>query len=325
MSSPKISFHAAVFCCVMLCGQASSLQAQNTDQPAYYFDGNEVVFVFDVRNYRKLLEGKDSAQVDFADLRIDQVAISGNFNNWSKKGWHMVRTGEYLFELRKHILSFNDAFPIEFKYIINGKHLVNPEKIPPDGKKLSNDLLKEVYQLNLSVLEVSDNGKQRFFLRGHPAAKEVILTGSFNGWDEHAIKMQKTSEGWELRANLPPGRYEYKFIVDGEWMHDKTSKEFVQNEHGTLNSVMHVTKPVQFNLSGFNTAKEVYVAGSFNDWNPHGAKLSHIQGLWTTTISLTGGKHHYKFIVDGVWMTDPVNPVVENDGNGNLNSVLFVH
>jgi Glycogen recognition site of AMP-activated protein kinase len=41
-------------------------------------------------------------------------------------------------------------------------------------------------------------------------------------------------------------------------------------------------------------------------------------------IDLLPGRHTYKFIVDGIWMTDPANPVDEDDGNGNINSVPVV-
>jgi hypothetical protein len=47
--------------------------------------------------------------------------------------------------------------------------------------------------------------------------------------------------------------------------------------------------------------------------------------VWTTTLDIPGGKQHYKFIVDGDWILDAKNPLVEDDGMGNLNSVLFVY
>ncbi len=39
---------------------------------------------------------------------------------------------------------------------------------------------------------------------------------------------------------LLPGRYEYKFVVDGHWIPDPNALENVLNPHGTLNSVMEV-------------------------------------------------------------------------------------
>ena len=137
--------------------------------------------------------------------------------------------------------------------------------------------------------------------------------------------MKRVSGGWELRADLPPGRYEYKFIADGTWLHDPISKENVVNEHGTLNSVLFVTVPVEFKLTGFPLAKKVILTGSFVDWNEQKIKMRLENGSWVASLPLAGGKHHYKFIIDGHWITDPTNPIIEKDVSGNLNSVLFVH
>ncbi len=292
---------------------------------AYYFDGPEIVFVFDVRDYAKALQTKGKDKVDFADLHINDVAISGKFNDWSKKGWHMEKKGAYVFELRKSILDFNDVFPLEFRYIINGKYIAEQNGNSVNEKNYSNDFLREVYKLDLSVLKCTDQGNTRFFLKGFPQAKEVVLAGTFNGWDEHTTLMQKTTDGWELKADLPPGRYEYKFIVDGEWMPDPANKERVQNEHNTFNSVLNITTPVTITLQGFPHADKVIITGSFVDWNENKIKMTSINGVWTSTLQLVSGKHQYKFIVDGKWYTDPANPIIEDDGKGNQNSILFVH
>ncbi len=52
----------------------------------------------------------------------------------------------------------------------------------------------------------------------------------------------KRKEGgrWETVLALAPGRYEYKFVVDDEWIHDPNARENVPNEEGSLNSVMEV-------------------------------------------------------------------------------------
>lgn len=302
----------------------ADVYAQPTN-PAYRFEGEEVIFEFDIRNYAKELLGENALKVDFADLGIYEVALTGDFNNWSKKGWKMEKKDEFIYMLRKPIQEFNDAFPIEFRYIINGRFLASPEGDITDPRQFNDDFLEDIYKLDLGVIKVVENGNTLFRLDGYTNRKEVILAGTFNGWNEHAIKMNKTATGWELRADLPPGRYEYKFIADGEWLHDPKAKENVRNEHQTLNSVLRITLPVTFKLSGFPDAKKVIIAGSFNDWHEHKEAMQLINGVWTTTLQLTGGKHTYKFIVDGKWMTDPGNPLLENDGYGNINSILFVY
>ncbi|HZV69939.1 MAG TPA: glycogen-binding domain-containing protein [Saprospiraceae bacterium] len=309
---------------VLLWVTPAMTKAQQAANP-YYLDGEDVVFVFDVRNYAKALQSQNKEKVDFADLKIHDVAISGKFNAWSKNGWHMEKKGEFVFELRKKILDFNDAFPLEFRYIINGKYIADLNQNEGKNKNYSDEFLRDVYKLDLSVLKCTDQGNTRFFLKGYPLAKEVILAGTFNGWDEHTTLMQKTADGWELKADLPPGRYEYKFIVDGIWMHDPVNKEHVLNEHGTLNSVLNVSVSVTFNLKGFPDARKVILTGSFVNWNENKIMMTNVNGVWTTTLQLSGGKHLYKYIINGQWHTDPTNPIVEDDGKGNLNSVLFVH
>jgi hypothetical protein len=39
---------------------------------------------------------------------------------------------------------------------------------------------------------------------------------------------------------LPPGRHEYKFVVNGEWCVDANCAECVPNDQGSLNSVVTV-------------------------------------------------------------------------------------
>lgn len=299
------------------------LAGQDT-APSYYIDGQQVVFVFDIRQYMRALDLDTAGTLDFRDLGIEKVAISGNFNAWNEKGWRMTRTSEFTYELRKPLKAFNDRFPLEFRYLINGRTADEFASRKSDGKSYGDDFFKAIYLLDLSVIEVADSGRVRFLLRSHPNAQQVILTGNFNGWNEEAIHMKKTDAGWELRADLPPGRYEYKFIADGEWLHDPENPDRVKNEHDTYNSVLYVTTPVLFTLHGFEEAGQVFLAGSFNQWREKELAMVRVGDQWMITIPLAGGKHHYKFIVDGQWMTDPDNPVLEDDGFGIKNSVLFV-
>jgi hypothetical protein len=71
--------------------------------------------------------------------------------------------------------------------------------------------------------------------------ERVSLSGDFNGWSPEATHMKRHDDGhWETTIELAPGRYEYKFVRDGEWMPDLLARENVLNLHGTLNSVIQV-------------------------------------------------------------------------------------
>ncbi len=74
-----------------------------------------------------------------------------------------------------------------------------------------------------------------------PGAGEVLLTGSFNAWDEAGQPLKKGKSGiWKLKLKLPPGRHEYRYIVDGQWVTDPCCGETVDNGHGERNSVIVV-------------------------------------------------------------------------------------
>jgi len=73
-------------------------------------------------------------------------------------------------------------------------------------------------------------------------------------------------------------------------------------------------------------AEIVYLAGTFNEWQPRKNPMHSPDGgrAWTLTLALEPGVYQYKFVVNGTeWYPDPQAPIVD-DGNGNLNSVLWV-
>lgn len=74
-----------------------------------------------------------------------------------------------------------------------------------------------------------------------PQAKKVSLAGSFNSWNTRALSAKKDSRGnWEVKVNLKPGKYEYKFFVDGSWLSDPNCTYRVPNSFGTENCVIEI-------------------------------------------------------------------------------------
>lgn len=72
-------------------------------------------------------------------------------------------------------------------------------------------------------------------------AREVCVAGSFNDWKPAATPMVVLDNGrWLKKLPLPPGRYEYRLVVDGQWIDDPLAKEFVPNPHGGRNGVVIV-------------------------------------------------------------------------------------
>jgi 1,4-alpha-glucan branching enzyme len=93
-----------------------------------------------------------------------------------------------------------------------------------------------------SVSEKSERGPEKplDFRADFPGAKTVALAGSFNYWDPTRNPMQRDAKGWKTTVWLPPGRYEYKFVVDGQWCDDPKARECAPNPFGGTNGVLRL-------------------------------------------------------------------------------------
>ncbi len=82
---------------------------------------------------------------------------------------------------------------------------------------------------------------------------------------------------------------------------------------------------VHFELSA-PQARSVALAGSFNGWRTDAVSMTRgAGGMWSVTIPLAVGEHHYDFVVNGTqWVPDPTAHVQVDDGFGGQNSVIVV-
>ncbi len=75
----------------------------------------------------------------------------------------------------------------------------------------------------------------------HPGARSVCLAGTFNNWQPEGTAMAAVGSGkWAKDVSLLPGTYEYRYVVDGQWMEDPQAKKSAPNPFGTWNSVLTV-------------------------------------------------------------------------------------
>ena len=74
-----------------------------------------------------------------------------------------------------------------------------------------------------------------------PDAKTVCVAGSFNEWKPETSPLAPLGNGrWAGDLAIKPGRHEYLFVVDGQWLPDPNARESVQNPFGGKNSVLVV-------------------------------------------------------------------------------------
>jgi hypothetical protein len=69
----------------------------------------------------------------------------------------------------------------------------------------------------------------------------VFVVGDFNAWKPDATPLIAQGGGkWAKDVLLAPGRYEYRYVVDGQWVDDANAKSTVSNPHGGRNAVLEV-------------------------------------------------------------------------------------
>jgi 1,4-alpha-glucan branching enzyme len=72
-------------------------------------------------------------------------------------------------------------------------------------------------------------------------ASRVFLVGDFNDWNPGATRMRRMKDGtFRARLDLEPGEYQYKFVVDREYLADPGAERTVADPYGGLNGVIVV-------------------------------------------------------------------------------------
>jgi len=161
-------------------------------------------------------ETVDFKLTGYEDAR--QVFVAGDFNKWKPNELLMKKeNGIWLLPL---ILP---AGNYQYKFVVDGKWITDPTN-PFKGHEGN------------SFTAVKPN--YTFHLKGHGNAKKVILSGTFNDWTEDGYTMEHIGDEWTISLNLKPGKYLYKFIVDGNWITDPDNKLWEQNAPRTGNSVL---------------------------------------------------------------------------------------
>jgi chromosome partitioning protein len=71
-------------------------------------------------------------------------------------------------------------------------------------------------------------------------------------------------------------------------------------------------------------ASRVVLAGDFNGWNPHGGEMERVGDVWRKALQLAPGRYRYRYVIDGIWTNDPLNPAVHPSPFGGEDSVVVV-
>ncbi len=253
-------------------------------------------------------------QFDLADLDLKNFLKTHRPDSLQRLGWKVESNNEAGVVISKTLEPFSGLSKLDDKIFFK-------DRFSPLFPVVSSDVIYGVNRFRNKQPFPVINSTVRFFLRNNKNANQVVLAGSFNNWKPDQLYMKKTDSGWIYEVKLGPGKYWYKFIVDGSWIVDKDNLHSENDGLGNVNSVFFLPNSV-FTLPGFTNVKKVFLAGSFNDWKPDAVPMRRTQNGWEVPLYLAEGTHTYKFVADGRWLADPTNKETVPDGHGEANSVI---
>jgi 1,4-alpha-glucan branching enzyme len=285
----------------------------------------------------------------FSDAKAASVLLAGEFNNWADNEdgkvtghteWLLKSDGAGNWTLTVALAPGK----YKFKYVIDGG--ARWEKDPRYPSTPDDNSLIEVRARAAEAAGRVSGKKDVTFFYTDSKAGTVHLAGDFNDWLDNVDGkvsghgewlLQNDGTGhWKLTTALPPGRHRFKYVIDGgvRW---ETDPRLPVATDG--NSVIEVPAGGRALAAGAlagtgaaptftytdPAAKSVSVAGEFNQWsatdNPMHRDAS---GVWSAVVPLKPGKYQYKFVVDGNWKQDPLNPNALDDTFGGKNSVKTI-
>lgn len=256
-------------------------------------------------------------QYDIGDLALKQMIRINFKDSISKKGWKVEVNTKDLLIISKTLLSADNwEDPLNRLNInINEGKYGNPAPMNRQQFGVNKFRKQPPFTIKDSVVT--------FVLNSNGNAKEVLLAGSFTNWQHDALRMTRSNGGWQLPVKLLPGKYTYKFIVDGNWITDPANAITENDGEGNDNSVFYVPNR-SFKLEGYTNAKNVFVAGSFGDWEANKLRMHKTGSGWELPVFLDSGTYTYRFIVDNKWMADPGNNEKLPNEFDEYNSVISV-
>jgi glycosidase len=145
-----------------------------------------------------------------------------------------------IFYAEKYKLKFKDHKNIYIQYVENTETLI----LRPDTSLEGFSLIHFVYAGKDYSIPVKVGRKQihRFRYKLPQDSDKIYLFGSFNNWNRENLPLHdEDGDGmFEISLALDPGRYEYKFFVEGNELLDPLNSEKISNPFGAFNSVLTI-------------------------------------------------------------------------------------
>lgn len=250
------------------------------------------------------------------DIGLTDLLANGREDSLLSGGWKVSKQDGNIYRITRPFESLPAAGNPEGKFLLFlPSHFDQRFPSIPEGLRGGVNYFKDGAGFSISDSVV------HFSVSGYSHAKQVFLAGSFNNWAPMATPMRLEGENWVLDVIFKPGKYWYKYVIDGKWKVDPQNKLRENDGEGNTNSVFYMPN-FRFKLLGYSAARKVNLAGSFNDWQQW--PMQRFDSGWYLNAFMAKGTHTYRFVVDGNWMEDPLNPKKFPNEFGEYNSVVEI-
>lgn len=276
---------------------------------------------------------RDGIFFTYKDKFASKVSVAGTFNNWEKDQYYLRKNKNGVWSAYVQIAQGE----YYYKFNVDGiwKHDSNNQ-----GKKDDN---QGGYKSKLLVnRDIDDRPHQpividyeivrfSFYNKDLPSNYHISIIGSFNNWQTNMNIMTDFDfdKEWVGTMRLREGEYYYQYVLVGKTFLDPLNKQSATSPDGREANYLKVSVPkgkynVKFTYNNLK-AKEVFLVGDFNNWNPEIDRFQKDHtGLWYFVKQLPKGKYSYHYIVDKEWILDPSNPYSVHDLNGDFNSYVEI-
>lgn len=141
--------------------------------------------------------------------------------------------GKHILDFDKYCRGAKDYFSLSREMITRDRPQTQETAQPADLSAKMKEVLRE---------EIPRMAQEKvIFSVAAPAANEAYLVGDFNGWSmNEGSRMNRDNGGFKKELPLAPGRYRYRFVIDGNWIEDPNNPVQELNPYGQLDSLIEI-------------------------------------------------------------------------------------
>ncbi|KAL6969534.1 hypothetical protein U1Q18_029246 [Sarracenia purpurea var. burkii] len=154
---------------------------------------------------------------------------------------------------------------------------------------------------------------------------------SKKGYETSGNDLRKLSDAWEFQENEIMNAQDRLrsiraklVVVEGKMaLAIIDAQKNVDEKKRRIDDARKALQPLRLACVVWpNPASEVLLAGSYDGWTTQRKMEKSDTGIFSACLKLYPGRYEIKFIVDGVWKTDPLRPIVHS--NGHENNLLII-